>query len=68
MQSKVLKLTYSFPFNSVNPCIVGNSFRSIGVIAGGVAVGAALLFAAPVIVFVYWKRRKPPDYFFDIAG
>ncbi|XP_047165319.1 BRASSINOSTEROID INSENSITIVE 1-associated receptor kinase 1-like isoform X1 [Vigna umbellata] len=46
----------------------GNSFRSIGVIAGGVAVGAALLFAAPVIAFVYCKRRKPPDYFFDVAA
>ncbi|KAK7368780.1 hypothetical protein VNO80_10810 [Phaseolus coccineus] len=44
------------------------NFISIGVIAGGVAVGAALLFAAPVITFVYWKRRKPPDYFFDVAA
>jgi len=31
-------------------------------------VGAALLFAAPVIVLVYWKRRKPRDFFFDVAG
>ncbi|KAK8472434.1 hypothetical protein PHAVU_002G206900 [Phaseolus vulgaris] len=46
----------------------GNSFISIAAIAGGVAVGAALLFAAPVIAFVYWKRRKPPDYFFDVAA
>ncbi|XP_027917126.1 somatic embryogenesis receptor kinase 1-like isoform X3 [Vigna unguiculata] len=54
------------PAQKQNPS--GNSFRSIGVIAGGVAVGAALLFAAPVIVFVYWKRRKPPDDFFDVAA
>ncbi|KAL9329141.1 hypothetical protein ACSQ67_004144 [Phaseolus vulgaris] len=46
----------------------GNSYISIAAIAGGVAVGAALLFAAPVIAFVYWKRRKPPDYFFDVAA
>ncbi|CAJ1936010.1 unnamed protein product [Sphenostylis stenocarpa] len=42
--------------------------RSVGVIAGGVAVGAALLFATPVIAFIYWQRRKPPDYFFDVAA
>ncbi|XP_029128561.1 BRASSINOSTEROID INSENSITIVE 1-associated receptor kinase 1 isoform X2 [Cajanus cajan] len=42
--------------------------RAIGAIAGGVAVGAALLFVAPVIAFVYWKRRKPQDDFFDVAA
>jgi len=31
-------------------------------------VGAALLFAAPVIALVYCKRRKPQDFFFDVAG
>ncbi|XP_050206239.1 LRR receptor kinase BAK1-like [Mercurialis annua] len=39
-----------------------------GAIAGGVAAGAALLFAAPAIWFAYWKRRKPPDHFFDVPG
>ncbi|XP_058006343.1 somatic embryogenesis receptor kinase 2 isoform X3 [Hevea brasiliensis] len=39
-----------------------------GAIAGGVAVGAALLFAAPAIWFAYWKRRKLPELFFDVPG
>ncbi|WCJ31783.1 somatic embryogenesis receptor-like kinase 1 [Euphorbia peplus] len=39
-----------------------------GAIAGGVAAGAALLFAAPAIWFAYWKRRKPPELFFDVPG
>ncbi|XP_020222351.1 BRASSINOSTEROID INSENSITIVE 1-associated receptor kinase 1 isoform X1 [Cajanus cajan] len=46
----------------------GNGNRAIGAIAGGVAVGAALLFAAPLIALVYWKRRKPQNYFFDVAA
>ncbi|KDP35227.1 hypothetical protein JCGZ_09386 [Jatropha curcas] len=39
-----------------------------GAIAAGVAVGAALLFAAPAIWFAYWKRRQPPELFFDVPG
>ncbi|KAK0608304.1 hypothetical protein LWI29_028651 [Acer saccharum] len=35
-------------------------------IAGGVAAGAALLFAAPAIGFAYWRRRKPQEFFFDV--
>jgi len=31
-------------------------------------VGAALLFAIPAIALAYWQRRKPQDYFFDVAG
>ncbi|KAL3019828.1 hypothetical protein AAZX31_05G110100 [Glycine max] len=46
----------------------GNGITAIGVIAGGVAVGAALLFASPVIAIVYWNRRKPPDDYFDVAA
>ncbi|BAT73991.1 hypothetical protein VIGAN_01156900 [Vigna angularis var. angularis] len=46
----------------------GKNNRVIGIIAGAVAVGAALLFAAPVITFVYCKRRKPHDFFFDVAA
>lgn len=37
-------------------------------IAGGVAAGAALLFAAPAIGFAYWRRRKPQEFFFDVPG
>lgn len=39
-----------------------------GAIAGGVAAGAALLFAAPAIAFAWWRRRKPKEYFFDVPG
>ncbi|GKV11133.1 hypothetical protein SLEP1_g22415 [Rubroshorea leprosula] len=37
-----------------------------GAIAGGVAAGAALLFAAPAIVLAWLQRRKPQDNFFDV--
>ncbi|CAL1352692.1 unnamed protein product [Linum trigynum] len=44
----------------------GNS--ATGAIAGGVAAGAALLFAAPAIALAYWRRRKPQDLFFDVPA
>ncbi|XP_059631463.1 somatic embryogenesis receptor kinase 2 isoform X2 [Cornus florida] len=44
----------------------GNS--ATGAIAGGVAAGAALLFAAPAIAFAWWRRRKPREYFFDVPA
>ncbi|XP_019171695.1 PREDICTED: BRASSINOSTEROID INSENSITIVE 1-associated receptor kinase 1-like isoform X1 [Ipomoea nil] len=45
---------------------VGNS--ATGAIAGGVAAGAALLFAAPAIMLAWWRRRKPQDHFFDVPA
>ncbi|CAJ1936012.1 unnamed protein product [Sphenostylis stenocarpa] len=45
-----------------------NDKRSVGAIAGVVAVAAAILFAAPVVALVYCKRRKPRDFFFDVAA
>ncbi|KNA25466.1 hypothetical protein SOVF_006560 [Spinacia oleracea] len=45
---------------------VGNS--ATGAIAGGVAAGAALLFAAPAIALAWWRRRKPQDHFFDVPA
>ncbi|CAK7337914.1 unnamed protein product, partial [Dovyalis caffra] len=39
-----------------------------GAIAGGVAAGAALLFAAPAIWFAYWRRRRSPELFFDVPA
>lgn len=45
---------------------VGNG--ATGAIAGGVAAGAALLFAAPAIALAWWRRRKPQDHFFDVPG
>ncbi|KAJ9189373.1 hypothetical protein P3X46_000677 [Hevea brasiliensis] len=44
----------------------GNS--ATGAIAGGVAAGAALLFAAPAIALAYWRRRRPQDHFFDVPA
>ena len=46
----------------------GNGVSSTGAIAGGVAAGAALLFAAPAIGFAWWRRRKPQEHFFDVPG
>ncbi|KAL6504209.1 Somatic embryogenesis receptor kinase 1 [Orobanche gracilis] len=37
-------------------------------VAGGVAAGAALLFATPAIAFAWWRRRKPQDIFFDVPA
>ncbi|KAL2894789.1 BRASSINOSTEROID INSENSITIVE 1-associated receptor kinase 1 [Bienertia sinuspersici] len=39
-----------------------------GAIAGGVAAGAALLFAIPAIAIAWWRRRKPQDHFFDVPA
>ncbi|GJX95119.1 brassinosteroid insensitive 1-associated receptor kinase 1-like protein [Tanacetum coccineum] len=46
--------------------LVGNS--ATGAIAGGVAAGAALLFAGPAIALAWWRRRKPQDHFFDVPA
>ncbi|GLT29261.1 hypothetical protein SLA2020_041380 [Shorea laevis] len=48
------------------PSPAGNS--ATGAIAGGVAAGAALLFAAPAIVLAWLRRRKPQDHFFDVPA
>nr|GEW50786.1 brassinosteroid insensitive 1-associated receptor kinase 1-like [Tanacetum cinerariifolium] len=45
---------------------VGNS--ATGAIAGGVAAGAALIFVGPAIAFIFWRRRKPQDHFFDVPA
>ncbi|KFK29958.1 hypothetical protein AALP_AA7G199700 [Arabis alpina] len=45
---------------------VGN--RITGAIAGGVAAGAALLFAVPAIALAWWRRKKPQDHFFDVPA
>ncbi|CAL5418159.1 unnamed protein product [Camellia sinensis] len=46
--------------------VSGNS--ATGAIAGGVAAGATLLFAAPAFGFAWWRRRKPHEHFFDVPG
>ncbi|XP_057496789.1 BRASSINOSTEROID INSENSITIVE 1-associated receptor kinase 1-like isoform X1 [Actinidia eriantha] len=45
---------------------VGNS--ATAAIAGGVAAGAALLFAVPAVALAVWRQRKPQDPFFDVPA
>ncbi|MQL99994.1 hypothetical protein Taro_032711, partial [Colocasia esculenta] len=56
------------PFVPQTTAPSGNSVSSTGAIAGGVAAGAALLFAAPAIGFAWWRRRKPQEHFFDVPA
>ncbi|XP_008809508.2 LRR receptor kinase BAK1-like [Phoenix dactylifera] len=56
------------PYNPTPVSSPGKSVSSTGAIAGGVAAGAALLFAAPAIGFAWWRRRKPQEHFFDVAA
>ena len=48
--------------------LIAGGNGATGAIAGGVAAGAALLFAAPAIAFAWWRRRKPQEFFFDVPG
>ncbi|KAK9163038.1 hypothetical protein Syun_003940 [Stephania yunnanensis] len=41
---------------------------STGDITGGVAAGAALLFSVPAIGFVWRRRRKREEHFFDVPA
>ncbi|XP_022876402.1 BRASSINOSTEROID INSENSITIVE 1-associated receptor kinase 1-like isoform X2 [Olea europaea var. sylvestris] len=56
------------PLQPKNPSSsrVGNS--ATGAIAGGVAAGAALLFAGPAIALAWYRRRKQPLHFFDVPA
>ncbi|WJX26294.1 BRASSINOSTEROID INSENSITIVE 1-associated receptor kinase 1 [Trifolium repens] len=54
------------PLSPPSPASSGGS--NTGAIAGGVAAGAALLFAAPAIALAYWRKRKPADHFFDVPA
>lgn len=52
--------------------LIGNVISAVnsatGAIAGGVAAGAALLFAGPAIALAWWRKKKPQDHFFDVPG
>ncbi|GAA0151798.1 transmembrane signal receptor [Lithospermum erythrorhizon] len=64
---KALPVSPSPPASPAPPSpSVGNS--ATGIIAGGVAAGAALLFAAPAIFLAWQRRRKPQEYFFDVPA
>ncbi|KAK7319400.1 hypothetical protein RJT34_04121 [Clitoria ternatea] len=56
------------PVTPVSPPQATSGKSNTGAIAGGVAAGAAVLFAAPAIALAYWQRRKSQDYFFDVAA
>ncbi|KAF8098353.1 hypothetical protein N665_0268s0022 [Sinapis alba] len=53
---------------SLTPPSPAGSNRITGAIAGGVAAGAALLFAVPAIALALWRRKKPQDHFFDVPA
>ncbi|KAI9080543.1 hypothetical protein K1719_037509 [Acacia pycnantha] len=54
------------PFVPPPPISAPGYGGATGAIAGGVAAGCALLFAAPAIAFAWWRRRKPQEFFFDV--
>ncbi|KAF8411546.1 hypothetical protein HHK36_004100 [Tetracentron sinense] len=56
------------PFVPTPPVSSPGGNSATGAIAGGVAAGAALLFAAPAIGFAWWRRRKPQEHFFDVPA
>ncbi|KAL7176059.1 hypothetical protein ACSBR2_029602 [Camellia fascicularis] len=56
------------PFVPLPPISTPGGNGATGAIAGGVAAGAALLFAVPAIAFAWWRRRKPQEYFFDVPA
>ncbi|KAI3686053.1 hypothetical protein L1987_79723 [Smallanthus sonchifolius] len=56
------------PFVPPPPIPVPGGNSATGALAGGVAAGAALLFAAPAIIFALWRRRKPQEFFFDVPA
>jgi somatic embryogenesis receptor kinase 1 len=56
------------PYNPPTPVQSPGSSSSTGAIAGGVAAGAALLFAIPAIGFAWYRRRKPQEHFFDVPA
>ncbi|XP_061980899.1 BRASSINOSTEROID INSENSITIVE 1-associated receptor kinase 1-like isoform X2 [Populus nigra] len=66
--NKLNPLPASPPSSLTPPSGASNGNSAIGAIAGGVAAGAALLFAGPAIVLAYWRRRKPQDHFFDVPA
>ncbi|KAI7990144.1 hypothetical protein LOK49_LG12G02259 [Camellia lanceoleosa] len=55
----ICKRWLSYNFGLIIAISSGNS--ATGAIAGGVAAGAALLFAAPAFGFAWWRRRKPHE-------
>ncbi|XP_037485854.1 LRR receptor kinase SERK2 [Triticum dicoccoides] len=55
------------PFNPPTPPTTPGDPKT-GAIAGGVAAGAALIFAVPAIGFALWRRRKPEEHFFDVPA
>ncbi|KAL0660238.1 hypothetical protein Bca4012_080823 [Brassica carinata] len=55
------------PLSPTTPSPAGSN-RITGAIAGGVAAGAALLFAVPAIALALWRRKTPQEHFFDVPA
>ncbi|CAN8327224.1 unnamed protein product [Cochlearia groenlandica] len=55
------------PISPTPPSPAGSN-RITGAIAGGVAAGAALLFAIPAIALAWWRKKQPQDHFFDVPA
>ncbi|KAL2513645.1 BRASSINOSTEROID INSENSITIVE 1-associated receptor kinase 1 [Forsythia ovata] len=56
------------PLQPTNPSPSGVGNSATAPIAGGVAGGAALLFAVPAIVLALYRRKKPQDHFVDVPA
>ncbi|KAL2513648.1 BRASSINOSTEROID INSENSITIVE 1-associated receptor kinase 1 [Forsythia ovata] len=54
------------PFQPTNPSPSGVGNNATAPIAGGVAAGAALLFALPTIVLALYRRKKLQDHIVDV--
>uniref|UniRef100_A0A1J3DF87 non-specific serine/threonine protein kinase n=1 Tax=Noccaea caerulescens TaxID=107243 RepID=A0A1J3DF87_NOCCA len=54
------------PVSSTPPPSSGRPLTAA--IAGGVAAGAAVLFAVPAIALAWWLRSKPQEHFFDVPA
>ncbi|KAL2491000.1 BRASSINOSTEROID INSENSITIVE 1-associated receptor kinase 1 [Abeliophyllum distichum] len=56
------------PLQPTNPSPSGVGNSATAPIAGGVAAGAALLFAVPAIVLALYRRKKPQDHYVDVPA
>ncbi|XP_048632601.1 somatic embryogenesis receptor kinase 4-like isoform X2 [Brassica napus] len=56
------------PISTPPPSPPVSRSRMTAAVAGGVAAGAAVLFAFPAIAFVWWIRSRSQDRFFDVPA
>ncbi|KAG5406482.1 hypothetical protein IGI04_012601 [Brassica rapa subsp. trilocularis] len=56
------------PISTPPPSPPVSRSRMTAAVAGGVAAGAAVLFAFPAIAFAWWIRSRSQDRFFDVPA